>query len=190
MRLCSSLLAGVMFAIACVAVGDSADAAIIVSDFEAVAPIPSGLTGTPTDFNGNGVLFSGSGNGIQNNGGLGAPFGNNSLINVAGDITMSAATNFNFVRLDVYSNSLVGGTLKVNGIDFGFGNGHTSIAVGLLNLSGAIISSSVGFTALDNIEIDTLAAAAVPEPASAAFLGLGSLALVVRRLRRRSSVVA
>jgi hypothetical protein len=32
--------------------------------------------------------------------------------------------------------------------------------------------------------------AAVPEPASAAFLGLGSLALVVRRLRRRSSVVA
>jgi hypothetical protein len=189
MRFCSGSLAGVMFAIACVAVGSSADAAIIVSNFETVVPIPSGLTVVPTDLNGNGVLFSGVGNTVVNNGGLGAPFGNNSLLSGSGTISMSTATNFNFDSLDVYS--LVGGTLTVNGSNFVFGAGvHTPIAVGLLNVGGVTISSSVANTILDNIQINTLAAAAVPEPASAAFLGLGSLALVVRRLRRRSSAVA
>ena len=43
--------------------------------------------------------------------------------------------------------------------------------------------------AFDNFDF-TINSTPVPEPASAAFLGLGSLALVVRRLRRRNSVVA
>jgi hypothetical protein len=41
-----------------------------------------------------------------------------------------------------------------------------------------------------SLNVLPMAVSAVPEPASAAFLGLGSLALVVRRLRRRTSVVA
>jgi hypothetical protein len=181
-------LAGVISAIASLAVGESAVAAIIVSDFESVVPIPSGLTGSPTDLNGNGVLFSGVGNTVVNNGGLGVPYGNNSLLTNA-SITMSAPTaTFDFVNLNV--NALSAGTLMVNGNPFVFGAGSNLVAVGLLNVSSVSIQSDVGNTILDNIRIDTIAAAAVPEPTSAAFLGLGSLALVVRRLRRRSSVVA
>ena len=69
----------------------------------------------------------------------------------------------------------------------------------LWNLSGFTNLASVVFSAaqandtlaIDDIFVDLFSApAAVPEPASAVFLGLGSMALVVRRLRRRTSVVA
>ena len=60
------------------------------------------------------------------------------------------------------------------------------------NLSSVVFSTSAGGDiGLDDLNVELYSApAAVPEPASAAFLGLGSLALVVRRLRRRTSVVA
>jgi hypothetical protein len=47
----------------------------------------------------------------------------------------------------------------------------------------AIAGANINYAFINQI-------AAVPEPASAAFLGLGSLALVVRRLRRRNTVIA
>ncbi|MCX6123837.1 MAG: PEP-CTERM sorting domain-containing protein [Proteobacteria bacterium] len=64
---------------------------------------------------------------------------------------------------------------------------------GFTNLSSVVFSTTLpgNVVALDDIQVQPFAApAAVPEPTSAAFLGLGSLALVVRRLRRRTSVVA
>jgi hypothetical protein len=57
------------------------------------------------------------------------------------------------------------------------------------NLTSLVITATQD-AAFDNFDYTINVAAAVPEPASAAFLGLGSLALVVRRLRRRTSVVA
>jgi hypothetical protein len=73
----------------------------------------------------------------------------------------------------------------------GFSVGSPSVTV----LADSISINFQGVTADDgaslSFNVSSLAPpAAVPEPASAAFLGLGSLALVVRRLRRRSSVVA
>jgi hypothetical protein len=63
--------------------------------------------------------------------------------------------------------------------------------------SGAAFSNLTSLTfvatedaAFDNFAFTINAAAAVPEPASTAFLGLGSFALVLRRVRRRTSVVA
>jgi hypothetical protein len=63
---------------------------------------------------------------------------------------------------------------------------------GFRNLSSVVFSTTLdgNVVALDDIQVQYAAPAAVPEPTSAAFLGLGSLALVVRRLRRRTSVVA
>jgi hypothetical protein len=65
----------------------------------------------------------------------------------------------------------------------------TLFGVTLSNLTRVVITATRE-AAFDKFDYEINAAAAVPEPASAAFLGLGSLALVVRRLRRRSSVVA
>ena len=67
------------------------------------------------------------------------------------------------------------------------------ISPGFTNLSSVTINwLGFGFLAIDEIQLTEYVAGpvAVPEPASAAFLGLGSLAVVIRRLRRRSSVVA
>jgi hypothetical protein len=57
------------------------------------------------------------------------------------------------------------------------------------NLSSLVISATQD-AAFDNFKFTINAPAAVPEPASAAALCLGSLALVVRRMRRRNPVVA
>jgi hypothetical protein len=67
-------------------------------------------------------------------------------------------------------------------VDDNFGNN-------LVNVTSLLISSTQD-AAFDKFDFTINLPAAVPEPASAAFLGLGSLALVVRRLRRRTSVVA
>ncbi len=74
------------------------------------------------------------------------------------------------------------GTLETFSPNFG---------LGWTNLSSVVFSTPDGQIGLDNLNVVLSSPpAAVPEPASAAFLGLGSLALVVRRLRRRTSVVA
>lgn len=105
------------------------------------------------------------------------------------------------------------GAFNLDSLVLGTYNGGTaagfSITSGLLSQIGSaaglsvstptftnLFSVTIEWTSGDELAIDDIilsdfvSPAAVPEPASAAFLGLGSLALVVRRLRRRSSVVA
>jgi hypothetical protein len=65
----------------------------------------------------------------------------------------------------------------------------TSFGATFSNLTSLVFNATAD-SAFDNFDFTINAPSAVPEPASAAFLGLGSLALVVRRLRRRTSVVA
>jgi hypothetical protein len=69
--------------------------------------------------------------------------------------------------------------------------GVNVVTPSLTNLTSVTINWLSGDSlAIDNIVLsDFVAPAAVPEPASTAILGLGSLALVVRRLRRRSLIV-
>jgi hypothetical protein len=77
------------------------------------------------------------------------------------------------------------------GVNFGPFATLTPTAFGATfsNITSLVIAATQE-AAFDNFDYTINGAAAVPEPASAAFLGLGSLALVVRRLRRRNSVVA
>jgi hypothetical protein len=102
--------------------------------------------------------------------------------------------------------SLVLGTLLTPG--GGGGGAHYSITSGLSTLvSDTLVAGSIspGLTNLTSVRInwlsgdslaiddiflsDVVAPAAVPEPASAVALCFGSLALVVRRMRRRNPVV-
>lgn len=133
--------------------------------------------------------------------------------------TTGEAATLNVQDTSVTVDFYAGGTFSPGGPPIPF-VGFRLFDLGGLNalatITGITGTSAVGFTGgspvitfdADNIFVDfkgldftaasilefnvsSLAApAAVPEPASAAFLGLGSLALVVRRLRRRTSVVA
>lgn len=75
----------------------------------------------------------------------------------------------------------------------GTANGVNVLTPSLMNLTSVTINWLSGDSlAIDNIVLSDFIAgpAAVPEPATTAVLGLGSLAMVFRRLRRRTSVVA
>ncbi len=117
-----------------------------------------------------------------------------SLLLNGADVTIKLVSGgaFNLEKIDAFGSV---GTLVTNFGVFGAGfdvNGETltSVNPAFLNLTSITISSSAVPVLLDNITFSVVVPAAVPEPASAAFLGLGSLALVVRRMRRRSSVAA
>lgn len=93
---------------------------------------------------------------------------------------------------------VTGNVYQLLGIDSGPGDNGKFVAFAGFPLSNADISVTSGvFSSTTDTNnwfsfrnISTSTVAAVPEPASAAFLGLGSLALVVRRLRRRNTVIA
>ena len=119
-------------------------------------------------------------------------------------IVLTGPAQFDLSSIDIGKGVLGVGDVDLTIVGNFFGGGSTSVTYsgvsskttflpGFSNLVSAIFttSSSVNsaYVMFDNV-IVTASPAAVPEPASAAFLGLGSLALVVRRLRRRSSVVA
>jgi hypothetical protein len=124
---------------------------------------------------------------------LGAGSNPNSLVLAGGSVKISRATPFNFDQL-LAGNGV--GNLFVNGTNFGtqltvLGAVLSDANPLFSNLTSYIITSDIaGNLVLDDITLSEVSVAAVPEPASAAFLGLGSLALVVRRLRRRNTVIA
>jgi hypothetical protein len=116
-------------------------------------------------------------------------------------LTGTAPFNVGFLRVGRQAGFLGLVDLTITGNFFGGGSAShvftsigaaTTIDANFSNLVSAVFttSSSLAPVYFDNVNVTASAPAAVPEPASAAALCLGSLALVVRRLRRRSSVVA
>jgi hypothetical protein len=134
---------------------------------------------------------------------VGVTTGGNDLSNVftflAGDtikVDYAGPGTFTLVSLGIMKQNSAGLSnplFTINGFDAA--NGAISTYVddnfgnNLVNVTSLFISSTQD-AAFDKFVFAINLPAAVPEPASAAFLGLGSLALVVRRLRRRTSVVA
>jgi hypothetical protein len=191
MRKFSISVAGLMGLIAVLAVADSAEAAPITVNFDLISPVVLG--NSPVDLTGQGVFFAGNGNAVVAAGVSGA----NSLFYQGGNVTISTSNDnstffdLSSLVLDTTFGTATPGTLSVNGYVFNFVTGQQyTLLPAITNVSSVVITSTTPFVFLDNFIITPTAAAAVPEPASAAFLGLGSLAFVVRRLRRRSSVAA
>jgi len=58
--------------------------------------------------------------------------------------------------------------------------------INMVNLNFYIAGNSPGEFQIDNLKVETIAAAAIPEPSVASLLGFGVLGLVATRLRRRS----
>ncbi len=98
---------------------------------------------------------------------------------------------FNLNSLDLGRSGASATAFTIGGNPFGpFGTlTPTSFGATFSNLTSLVFNASTD-AAFDNFDYTINAPSAVPEPASAAFLGLGSLALVVRRLRRRNTVIA
>jgi hypothetical protein len=196
--------------IVAVAVSNAAQAATITINFDEVGNpvstpfnvlgggyISSGYTITPSD----GTAFivnPADGSNPTMTGGNGSNFlawGATSPVS----ITIQRATAFNLDQL------LLGTLIDITPVSAGYSitssqpaiNGTAAgvsvLTPSLTNLTAVTINWLSGDSlAIDNIVLSDFIAgpAAVPEPATAAFLGLGSLAMVFRRLRRRTSVVA
>jgi hypothetical protein len=58
--------------------------------------------------------------------------------------------------------------------------------IDMINLNFFIGGGAAGEFQVDNLKVETLAVAAIPEPSVASLLGFGVLGLVATRMRRRS----
>jgi hypothetical protein len=173
-----------------------------VIDFNLYTPVPDGISTVLPFPIVDGFTFSADASGAQITSGSTLSGANGGLTNFlltdgSQVITMARATPFNLTSVTAGLNAA--GLLKTLTV------GAQVLDLSAAGTDGDVFTFGAGFTNLtsitfeandvaliDNIGWETFVAgpAAVPEPASAAFLGLGSLALVVRRLRRRTSVVA
>ncbi len=173
-------------AIALILAGSRSDAAIITTvNFDSVAP--TSIPQTPSSLLIQGFTFSANSGldaSVIAHGLLGAP---NSLALIGGSVTISYGSVFSIDQLDVGAN---GGILSINGIQFGtaFTSGGTLLQDAnplFSGLSSYTITSSVANILLDNIQLSG-PAAAVPEPATFALLGLGSIGIILRTRRNRA----
>jgi hypothetical protein len=148
------------------------------------------VTGTPTVFPTTlGTYMDGSADHFLSfTGGVGE------AITISRDVSLFGTFNLDSLVLGTFSGGTPAAFSITSGPLFQTGTaaGVSVVTPGFTNLSSVVIQWTAGSElAIDHINLsDFVAPAAVPEPASTAALCFGSLALVVRRMRRRNAVLA